>query len=572
MSPRLLTLSAATALMISVVTVPAHATTVHTWTVSADAASGGDGSSARPFATLAAVQAVSAPGDVIRVLPASKALDGGVALKRGQVLEGAGSDVRSLASGAPAPELTNSSSTRLDGDAVRLADDAVVRNLRIAGSQRGAVYGEDVSGVRITGNEVTGQNASCTRGFLIPQFNAPTNAPGVGIPIVGGLPNGWAGIMVDADTRTGGTVYIADNVVHHAECGDGIDVRISGTASYAATILRNQVHDLRQSHRFRSLLAIGLQSRDSGRLDAIVSDNSQTLLGNDDDPQLVVTGSDSEGVFANAVGPSYLDVLVTGNTYTNPYGWGSFSANGLEAVTMGAGAHERVVVRDSTFSGSPGDVIEEGALSKDATLEMTLERVVAEHSTGIGNTGVVPFNNGDCVLSGSLGARNTVSLTVRDSVLRNCANGGLSVGSNVVTGSGPTTAISLDVARTSITGNRGGNLAIRNFTNLDSLKVKVADSDLARSSSLGSTIADVAFENLGSTRSSVIDLGGGALGSTGGNCMRGGLLAADVIGYHVSARHDWWSTPGGPGLLRTFTLGGTLDTRDALGAVPSWCS
>ena len=39
----------------------------------------------------------------------------------------------------------------------------------------------------IVGNDVSDHNTSCVRGFLIPQFNAPTNVPGVGIPIVTGL-------------------------------------------------------------------------------------------------------------------------------------------------------------------------------------------------------------------------------------------------------------------------------------------------------------------------------------------------------------------------------------------------
>ncbi len=238
---------------------------------------------------------------------------------------------------------------------------------------------------------------------------------------------------------------------------------------------------------------------------------------------------------------------------------------------MGDDSRASVVVRDSSFSGSPGDVIEEGALGTDSRLDMVLERVVAERSTGVGNTWLLPFNNGDCVLAGSLGAGNDVRLTVRDSVLRDCSNNGLSLGSNVVNGSGPTRNLSLDVDRTVVTGNRGGNLGIRNFTALDSLSVKVQRSDLAGSSSLGSSVADVAVEDLGTTRRSVVDLGGGPLGSVGGNCLRGGLLAANVVGYAVWARGDWWGAPGGPGPLRTLALGGSLDAGAPLSEPPGWC-
>jgi hypothetical protein len=148
---------------------------------------------------------------------------------------------------------------------------------------------------------------------------------------------------------------------------------------------------------------------------------------------------------------------------------------------------------------------------------------------------------------------------------------GLSLGSNVVNGRGPTRNLSLDVDRSVITGNRGGNLGIRNFTGLDALSVRVQRTDLAGSTSLGSAVADLAVEDLGTTWTSTVDLGGGPLGSTGGNCLRGGLLAADVVRCAVWARGSWWGAPGGPGLLRTLALGGTLDSGESLGQPPEWC-
>ena len=238
---------------------------------------------------------------------------------------------------------------------------------------------------------------------------------------------------------------------------------------------------------------------------------------------------------------------------------------------MGNGSHASVVLRDSSFSGSPGDVLEEGALGTNAVLDLVVDGVTAERSRGVGNTAVLPFNNGDCLLAGSLGAGNDIQLVVRNSVLRNCSNNGLSVGSNVVNGTGPTKAISVDVDSSTITGNRGGNLGIRNFTDLGSLQVKVQRSDLSRSTGIGSSIANVAAENYATVGQGVIDLGGGALGSVGGNCVTGGLLAANVVDLDVASRHAWWGGPGGPGLLRTLVIGGTLDTGEPLAAVPAYC-
>lgn len=543
---------------------------VRTWYVDASAPVGGDGTPARPFATLGAVEYASGPGDAIRVKPSTKSLDGGIRLKPGQRIVGEGQAVTGTEDSTPAPTLTNSTD-RLAGDAVRLADDTTVRNLRIRDPRRGAVYGRDVTGVKVVGNDVSGHNADCVPGFLIPQFNAPTNVPGVGIPIVGGLQNGWAGIMVDGTTRSDATAYVADNVVHHAECGDGIDVRTWGTATYRVKVTGNDIHHLQQGPDFLSLLAIGLQTRDTSRLKASVTDNRQADLGNPDDLNFAVEGADSEGVFVNGVGPSSITAVVERNDYTNEDGIGGFSANGLEAVTMGDGTRLRVVVRDSHFSGSPGDVIEEGALGTNARLDMVLKRVTAERSTGEGNTWVLPFNNGDCVLAGSLGAGNDVRLKVRDSVLRDCANNGLAVGSNVVNGRGPTKNISLDVDRTTITGNEGANLAIRNFTGLESLDVRVQRSDLARSGALGSSVADFSAEDFGWTGSATIDLGG-TLGSGGGNCVRAGALAMDIARYDVTARHLWWGRAGGPGLLSAVVLGGSLDAAEPLIAAPSHCS
>jgi hypothetical protein len=346
---------------------------------------------------------------------------------------------------------------------------------------------------------------------------------------------------------------------------------LSGTATGSAIIAANRVHHLRQGGGLKSVLAIGLQSRDAARLSATVDGNRQWDLGNDDDPNFATQGADSEGVFLNAVGPGRLDAVVAHNVYTNDAGWGGFSANGLEMVSMGKGSRMNAVVRDSSFSGSPGDVIEHGALGTDSVMTMRLEWVVAERSAGVGNTIILPFNNGDCVLAGSLGARNTVRLTVRDSTLRNCRNNGLSLGSNVVNGSGPTTEVSADVSDSTIIGNQGSNLGIRNFTQLDRLKVKVQRTNLSDSKGIGSGIADVSAEDLGSTTSAVIDLGRGALSSAGENCIVGGNLQADVLRYRVTARANWWGQPTGPALGKTIALAGSLDASSPLATAPESC-
>jgi hypothetical protein len=503
------------------------------------------------------------------VLPAANALDGGIALKPRQRLIGA------AATRGAAPRITNTDRARLNGDAVRLADGVTVRNLEIVAPLRGGIYGEDVARATITGNDVSGHNTSCTRGFHIPPFNVPTLVPGVGVPISAGLHNGWAGIMIDVKRGTS-KLGIHDNRVHDAECGDGIDIRASGTASVRATIAGNDVRELREGPDFESILAFGLQTRDSARLVARLDANHQAGLGNDEDLGVGPTGADSEGIFINPTGPSSMRVTVTRNTYTHVAGRGGFSANGLEFVSMGNGSRALVEVRDSSFSGTPGDVLEQLALGTNGRLRLRLDRVVATKSTGFagsgyGDTIVIPGNNGDCLVAASGGAGNTVDLVIRRSTLTDCANNGLTFGSSVANGSGPSSEIALDVADSTIARNHGANLRIGNIGGLNRLRAKVQHTDLADSRGAGSSPANLTVENLGTTRDAVIDFGGGSLGSAGANCLGGGALAALLVGYDVRARGNWWGAPGAPGLARALALGGTLDAGAPLAAVPAHC-
>ncbi len=549
-----------------------------TWFVRAGADANGDGTRDSPFGHLVEVETASKPGDRIVVLRApgsAGALDGGIRLKRGQRLIGAGRSVATSRAEDRAPRLTNTGTDRLNGDAVRLARGTTVRNLVIAGAQRGAVYGADVSRVVVAGNDISGFNASCAHGFHIPPFNVPTTVPGAGVPISEGLSNGWAGIMVDA-SHGRSRVTVRGNRVHDADCGDGIDVRASGDARVRALIRDNRIADLRQGEGLESILAIGLQTRERSHLVARVDRNSQSGLGNDEDAGTGPEGADSEGVFINPVGPSRLRASVTRNTYTHTPGRGGFSANGLEFVSMDDGARASVEVSDSTFSGPPGDVIEQLALGTNARLSLRLTDVVATASTGFagsgsGDTVIIPGNNGDCLIAASGGAGNAVDLVLRDTTLTDCANNGLTLGSAVANGQGPTTELSADIAGSRITGNQAGNLRIGNLTQLGRLAVRVESTDLSDSQGTASTPANLTVEELGSTGEAVIDLGGGALGSAGGVCLDGGSLAAAVIGYDVSAANAWWGDPAGPAPGRVVTAGGALDTASPLGSAPAGC-
>ena len=535
-----------------------------TWHVDAGASGAETGTRTDPFSALEAAEEASSPGDRIVVLRSAVPLAAGIVLKRRQRLIGAGPAVTRAGAGRRVAAIDGSAGG--DGDSITLADDTVVRNLRITGAGRGAIYGQNVTGAKVVGNDVSGHNTACVEGFHIPSFNVPLTVHGVGIPIGEGLENGWAGIMLDADSGRN-RIVIRGNSVHDGECGDGIDVRAMGTARVRAKIKANAIARLRESSEFQSLLAIGLQSADTARLTATVDRNTQTDLGNE--------GADSEGVFINPTGPSRIDATVTRNEYRNDDHLGGFSANGLEFVSMGDGSTGIVRVADSSFTGTPGDVLEQLALGTNAYLSLELDNVLAADSSGFGGSGfgntiVIPGNNGDCLVAASGGAGNAIRTRIADSTLANCANNGITFGSAVANGSGATSLLDFAMTGSRVTANQGANLRVGNVSALDRLLVEVDRSDLSASEgATGTGLANVSFEQLGTTENTQIDLGGGSLDSAGGNCLQGGNLAAELVGYAVSARGNWWGSPAGPGPGRVLSLGGSLDAGQPLASAPA---
>jgi hypothetical protein len=130
----------------------------------------------------------------------------------------------------------------------------------------------------------------------------------------------------------------------------------------------------------------------------------------------------------------------------------------------------------------------------------------------------------------------------------------------------------VDIANSRVSGSRFYNLWLNNVSPLTNLRVNVQDSDLSGSSS---GVA-VAFDQqpTATTASALIDLGGGALGSRGGNCISGGaLLDLEAARYNVAAEHNWWGASSGPapGKVASTTPGFTIDTRSPLRREPAAC-
>lgn len=561
--------------------------------VSAAAAEGGDGSRARPFNSLEAVEQASAAGDAIVVLAAPlnvAPLDGGIALKPGQRLIGGGPDVvrhqnNAAVAGATAldalPRIRNTNALRQQGDAVRLAKDSEVRNLAITESARGAVYGLNVPGAGVHGNDVSGYNTQCVIGFMVEPFSAPTTGPFFGVPAV--LPAGWAGIMVDADSGSG-AVTINNNYVHDSACGNGIDLRINGTADYSAEISGNFITNLKhgplhQAEELHLVHAITTQITDDARLVANSVNNTQTFIG--------APGADCEGLFMNLADSATSVWTIDRNHFA--HGIGGFSCNGMEFIISNGNGRGEMFLSNSHFEDNPGDMFEQANLGSGSTSVLEIDNVVVKDTHERGgdpDAGPLPFNLGECLLTGSTGSGNTTILRIRDSEFSGCNNGlsllsGVNLMSNllggVTTGQppadpiGPDDRMQVEISRTAFRDNANNNIVLGVIANLRELKLKVENSDFSRAGASATALRKV---YLGDVEQASIDFGGGELGSAGGNCILGGN-PHDVRseGFAAFMRRNWWGQAGGPGPDRlSESEAGGLDVSAPLGFAPAICS
>jgi hypothetical protein len=564
--------------------------THHRWYVSAAAAAGGDGSAVAPFNSLALVQGASGPGDTILIEPSpvsTPPLDGGIALQPGQRLIGDGPPVVQygkplIPDGPPVvgpsgnsslPRITNTTNATNSGDAVELASDTDVENLVLAGAYRGGIYGQDVIGVTLRGNDVSGFNTSGTAGFVVQPFFLESYTAGVANDVANGLAAGWAAILIDtANVST--SLSITNNYLHDGVCGDGIDIRGMNTGDISAQIADNFVTTLHQCSNVRTIEGIGTQVTGTSRLRATLLGNTEANNGN--------AGANMDSLFVNPAEAGTLIEIIDHNVYLN--GIGGASTNGLEFILSNGSANSTVTVSNSFFKNNPGDMLEEfnrGGSGSTATL--ILDHVVVEQTTYTGGipsyadppgTATTPDNTGECLGIGSVGANDTTVLVMNDSSFTGCDNNGIEVTNNHPSGDGngnPHTIV-LDINDSTISGSRYYNLWLDDLTPLTNLRVRVQDSDLSLSSS-GVAIA-FDMQPTGATANALIDLGGGALGSTGGNCIFGGLIYdLEATGYNVFAENNWFGTSSGPpaGKVVASPAGYSINDSSPLKRAPLAC-
>src|SRR5258705_6701406 len=82
-------------------------------------------------------------------------LDGGIQLKDNQRLIGLGDPVTKAAPNTAGPTITNTSSARLNGDAIRLATNTLVQNIHVDGAARSGIFGVNAARAQIRGNLIT---------------------------------------------------------------------------------------------------------------------------------------------------------------------------------------------------------------------------------------------------------------------------------------------------------------------------------------------------------------------------------------------------------------------------------
>ena len=547
-----------------------HARTLY---VRAGAAPGGNGSRPAPFDSLATVEKASAPGDVIVVMPAPSdvpPLDGGIALKPDQSLIGGGPPVNGAGPLAQAPRITNSDPHSNSGDAVVLADHVAVGNLVITRSYRGGIYGANVTGVRIYGNNLSATNTACAAGLYV-------YFPG-DVPV---LANGWATIMID-ESRGAGWVSVEDNYIHDGKCSDGIDILATGDAQVQARVSGNRLTRLAQGPRMRSVLAIGMQTRDHAVLSVDSDDDSETYIGSPE--------ADCEGLFGNQTGGS-LTWSIDHNTFAHGIGGGS--CNGAEFFTDTGLTTTNLYIEHSTFAYDPGDMIEEdNAGDTGSVMNLTMVDVAVSHTSFPTKLPPEPKftdiqymdNLGRCMDQYSWGHRVVNNLRVIDSSFTDCYGDG--IGSDVTGGTfvyKDTTAVgakldgmnfgdaagdsvSIEVQDSSIEDSGQYALHFANHAAMSDLLVRVEDSRL--SAAKGAAI--VAFDQNGTTRHSHIVLGGKGVRA---NCILGGArLAAEASGYDVSAQWNWWGRPQGPTRGRISATHGQLRIDPVRRSAPPSCA
>jgi hypothetical protein len=283
----------------------------------------GSGTEEAPFTSLAEAEAVSGPGEEIRLLtplPGSPPLNGGIALKAGQTLRG-------VQSASNPPTITNTDPEHHGGDAVTLADDSSVTGVLIVGAAGHAVVGRNVTGASVEGNQIRGGN------FADLTSVATGGTAALGVPL---FPKAIVAFIDDGS----GAVEVRRNTVFRNEIkgeqasdggfkrlgGAGIALHARGSSDVSLTITGNQISDLGPGFPRSGIL---IDAQEDARVTLETDDNRVANAYQSSDGMLVVAQHKSS-ITAAIRRYDYLGTSPQAADATPQLGVGN---NGLEVVT-----------------------------------------------------------------------------------------------------------------------------------------------------------------------------------------------------------------------------------------------
>ena len=506
-----------------------------TWYVKADATAGGNGSRSRPFTTLEQVETASKAGDTIRVVPSSRALDGGIQLKDGQRLIGLGDAVTKAGTGAQ-PSVTNTSAARYNGDGIRLARNNVVQNIHIDGAARAGIFGVNAGRGELRGNLIT---KNMIQGNDLPRLERL-------------WPEGFV-LYQSQGNHFGGITLLA--------CGPGTSSYCAKVAPEAAAAANAEVVIANNVIRDSNLEGIMLLT-DTGAVagftitDTVVRDLSLTLPRPESlNPPVGIVRSRAFTLIA--LNHSQVNLTMSRFHAENLSPAGNYATDGIVFLTGGDSPVVNARISDATVL-NPNKV---GEVNNGDSIEIqhrgTTNGVINIDMTRLDLRD--PASANIKILEAANPTNGVYNLTVSDSVFTNTNPAGSLDGQIRLSGaSNGTKAFKLAVRNTKFSGF-GGAIGILNANDIDTLNVLVENSSLSDFTAPAGatpiaavTVTQPAGKKIGTA---VIDLGGGPLGSRGRNrfVKNAGLdvsvsnANAGTAPIQVDAAGNYWG--GGPPVL-----------------------
>jgi hypothetical protein len=486
-------------LVIAVALVAGSSEAASTWYVKGDAAGGGDGSRNRPFATLEQVEGASQPGDTIRILPSTRPLDGGIQLKENQRLIGFGDPVTKAGSSGPRPTVTNTSSARYDGDAIRLAANTLVQNIHIDGAARSGIFGVNAARAQIRGNLITN---NMIQGNDLPRLERL-------------WPDGFV-LYQSQGNHFGGITLLACGPAASSYCSTHAP-NVRPTANVGQTVIANNV--IRDSN-LEGIMVLTDTGVAAGYAitDTLVRDLSQNLPPPESfNPRVPIVRSRAFTLIA--LNGSQVTLSMDRFHAENVAPAGNYAADGFVFLTGGNAPVvnarvSRLTMLNPRMTGevNNGDSIEiqhRGTTNGVLNIEMTRLDLRDPASANIK------------VLEAGNPTNGTYNLSVSDSVFSNANPAGTLDGQIRLSGaSNGLKAFTLAVRNTRFSG-LGGAVGILNTNNVERLTVLVEGSSLTNLTATPGaapiaavTMTHPADKTIGTA---IIDLGGGSLGSRGRN-------------------------------------------------------